>query len=109
MGAGRQKWRWEDRFADRRVPGIEGDAGGGSEPSPGQQTTITLDGASKGRIVDGLGAASAGASSRLLIDYPEPQRSQPDQAAWKKPKSTIEPPSKSGPNMPRPTTISVIC
>lgn len=41
-----------------------------------QQATIVLDGASKGRIFDGLGAASAGASSRLLIDYPEPQRSQ---------------------------------
>ncbi len=35
-----------------------------------------LDGHSKGRMFDGLGAASAGASSRLLIDYPEPQRSQ---------------------------------
>lgn len=41
-----------------------------------QQATVILDGASKGRIFDGLGAASAGASSRLLIDYPEPQRSQ---------------------------------
>lgn len=42
----------------------------------GQQTTIALDGNSKGRTFDGLGAASAGASSRLLIDYPEPQRSE---------------------------------
>lgn len=41
-----------------------------------QQTSIVLDGNSKGRVFDGLGAASAGASSRLLIDYPEPQRSQ---------------------------------
>src|SRR5690348_16458826 len=41
-----------------------------------QQATVVLDGTSKGRIFDGLGAASAGASSRLLIDYPEPQRSQ---------------------------------
>jgi hypothetical protein len=41
-----------------------------------KQATVILDGASKGRIFDGLGAASAGASSRLLIDYPEPQRSQ---------------------------------
>jgi hypothetical protein len=41
-----------------------------------QQLTIVLDGASKGRTYDGLGAASAGASSRLLIDYPEPQRSE---------------------------------
>jgi len=41
-----------------------------------QHATVVLDGVSKGRIFDGLGAASAGASSRLLIDYPEPQRSQ---------------------------------
>ncbi len=41
-----------------------------------QQATVVLDGVSKGRIFDGLGAASAGASSRLLIDYPEPQRSE---------------------------------
>jgi hypothetical protein len=41
-----------------------------------QQTHIVLDGHGRGRIFDGLGAASAGASSRLLIDYPEPQRSQ---------------------------------
>ncbi len=38
--------------------------------------TIVLDGASKGRIFQGIGAVSAGASSRLLIDYPEPYRSQ---------------------------------
>lgn len=41
----------------------------------GQETTVVLDGAGKGRVFDGLGAASAGASSRLLIDYPEPERS----------------------------------
>jgi len=41
-----------------------------------QQTNVVLDGTSKGRVFDGIGAASAGASSRLLIDYPEPQRSQ---------------------------------
>lgn len=41
-----------------------------------QQTQIVLDGNSNGKIFDGLGAVSAGASSRLLIDYPEPQRSQ---------------------------------
>ena len=37
---------------------------------------ISIDGASGGRTFDGIGALSAGASSRLLIDYPEPQRSQ---------------------------------
>jgi uncharacterized repeat protein (TIGR01451 family) len=39
-------------------------------------TTIAVDGTSSGRTFDGVGALSAGASSRLLIDYPEPQRSQ---------------------------------
>ena len=37
---------------------------------------VTIDGTSPGRTFDGIGALSAGASSRLLIDYPEPQRSQ---------------------------------
>ena len=37
---------------------------------------IPLDGKDKGRIFDGIGALSAGASSRLLIDYPEPQRAE---------------------------------
>lgn len=37
---------------------------------------IAIDGKDKGRIFDGIGALSAGASSRLLIDYPEPQRSE---------------------------------
>jgi O-glycosyl hydrolase len=36
--------------------------------------TIDIDGNSPGRTFDGVGALSAGASSRLLIDYPEPQR-----------------------------------
>lgn len=43
---------------------------------PAQQTQIVLNGHAAGRVFDGLGAASAGASSRLLYDYPEPQRSQ---------------------------------
>ena len=37
---------------------------------------VTLDANVTGRTFQGLGAVSAGASSRLLIDYPEPQRSQ---------------------------------
>jgi galactosylceramidase len=37
---------------------------------------ITLDPNQPGRVFEGIGAVSAGASSRLLIDYPEPQRSQ---------------------------------
>src|SRR5581483_10888912 len=40
------------------------------------QKEIVLDGASQGLVFDGIGAVSAGASSRLLIDYPEPQRGQ---------------------------------
>jgi O-glycosyl hydrolase len=38
--------------------------------------TISVDGTSAGRTFDGVGALSAGASSRLLIDYPEPERSR---------------------------------
>jgi hypothetical protein len=41
-----------------------------------QRIQVVIDGASACRTFDGLGAASAGASSRLLIDYPEPQRSE---------------------------------
>src|SRR5260370_34616238 len=42
----------------------------------GADKTIVLYGHATGRIYEGLGAVSAGASSRLLIDYPEPYRSQ---------------------------------
>ncbi|HUY13454.1 MAG TPA: galactosylceramidase [Terriglobia bacterium] len=37
---------------------------------------IRVDGSSRGRVFEGIGAVSAGASSRLLIDYPDPARSQ---------------------------------
>ncbi|MDH6133428.1 O-glycosyl hydrolase [Kitasatospora sp. MAA4] len=40
-------------------------------------TAITVDGNSTGRTFDGVGAISGGGgNSRLLLDYPEPQRSQ---------------------------------
>ena len=40
-------------------------------------TTIAANGASAGRTFDGIGAISGGGgNSRLLIDYPEPERSQ---------------------------------
>ncbi|WP_371483918.1 galactosylceramidase [Kitasatospora sp. NBC_00315] len=40
-------------------------------------TEVVLDGASAGRTYDGIGAASGGGgNSRLLYDYPEPQRSE---------------------------------
>ena len=45
-------------------------------PARAATPTIRVDGNSAGRTFDGVGALSAGASSRLLIDYPEPQRSQ---------------------------------
>jgi galactosylceramidase len=37
---------------------------------------IQLDPASPGRVFEGIGTVSAGASTRLLPDYPEPQRGQ---------------------------------
>jgi O-glycosyl hydrolase len=37
---------------------------------------VTIDGLSAGRVFEGVGALSAGASSRLLREYPEPQRGQ---------------------------------
>lgn len=40
-------------------------------------TSIILDGTSAGRTFDGVGAISGGGgNSRLLVDYPEPQRGQ---------------------------------
>jgi hypothetical protein len=43
----------------------------------GTSTQITVDGAGSGRSFDGVGAISrGGGSSRLLADYPEPQRSR---------------------------------
>gem|GEM_PF-83011 len=41
-----------------------------------QLRTIQLDPNSAGRVFEGIGAVSAGASTRLLPDYPEPQRSE---------------------------------
>jgi hypothetical protein len=40
-------------------------------------TTVTISGTATGRTFDGIGAISGGGgNSRLLIDYPDPQRSQ---------------------------------
>src|ERR1700751_4766174 len=41
-----------------------------------QSVAVTIDASSPGRTFDGFGAVSAGASSRLLYDSPEPYRSQ---------------------------------
>jgi hypothetical protein len=48
-----------------------------ASPTPAQAATaITINGSSGGRVFDGVGAISGGGgNSRLLIDYPEPQRS----------------------------------
>jgi len=40
------------------------------------QTTIFLDANDKGRVFEGIGAVSAGASTRNLFDYPQKQRSE---------------------------------
>ncbi|MFI9272827.1 RICIN domain-containing protein [Kitasatospora sp. NPDC052896] len=46
-------------------------------PRTAPTTAITVDGSSPGRTFDGVGAISGGGgNSRLLLDYPEPQRSQ---------------------------------
>src|SRR5690349_11692219 len=52
--------------------------GVGADPAAAAAgTTITVSGASGGRVFDGVGAISGGGgNSRLLVDYPEPQRAQ---------------------------------
>jgi len=42
----------------------------------GPAVKIAVDGSGKGRIFEGVGGLSAGATSRFLLDYPEPYRSQ---------------------------------
>ena len=67
------RWHWN---ASRSTLIIAAIAITALESAAGQTAKVTLDGSSKGAIFEGLGALSAGASSRLLIDYPEPQRSE---------------------------------
>jgi len=38
--------------------------------------SLTIDGRDTGKVFDGIGAQSSGGTSRLLYDYPEPQRGQ---------------------------------
>lgn len=47
-----------------------------SEQVVSNVTTVTIDPKQAGRSFEGIGAVSAGASTRLLPDYAEPQRSQ---------------------------------
>ncbi len=51
-------------------------ASNGSPSDCDEPQVIELDGNGTGRAFEGIGGLSAGAASRLLIDYPEPQRSQ---------------------------------
>lgn len=56
-------------------------ASSGKNPTPGsgklqRANEIRLNATSAGRVFEGIGAVSAGASTRLLVDYPEPQRRQ---------------------------------
>ena len=44
--------------------------------SEDHRTVVIVNANVEGRMYEGMGALSAGASSRLLIDYPEPTRSQ---------------------------------
>ncbi|MGW2547097.1 RICIN domain-containing protein, partial [Kitasatospora sp. NPDC001574] len=51
--------------------------GGATARAAGPTTAVTVDGAGAGRTFDGVGAISGGGgNSRLLVDYPEPQRTQ---------------------------------
>lgn len=67
-------------FFNLLIAEIEAIAGFGPEQNPENalvnDTTIRIDLHAGGRVYDGVGAISAGASSRLLYDYPEPERSQ---------------------------------
>src|SRR5262245_58388175 len=46
-------------------------------PVPSATPDVVLDGAGGGRIFDGIGAVSGGGgNTRLLVDYPEPQRGE---------------------------------
>lgn len=47
-----------------------------SRAGTGHPEVITVDGRDAGKVFDGVGAVSAGGSSRLLVDYAEPERSQ---------------------------------
>jgi hypothetical protein len=52
-------------------------AGTATAPAPAHSTQqVIVDGRSGGAVFGGIGALSAGGSSRLLVDYPEPERSR---------------------------------
>ncbi|MDD5656750.1 MAG: hypothetical protein PHF00_05790 [Elusimicrobia bacterium] len=45
-----------------------------SDARAAARVRVDLDGAGAGRVFEGVGAVSAGASTRLLYDYAEPYR-----------------------------------
>jgi hypothetical protein len=55
------------------VVGATAQAAQAAQPA---STAVMIDGRQGGRTFDGVGAVSGGGNSRLLVDYPEPQRSQ---------------------------------
>ncbi|MEU1601914.1 ricin-type beta-trefoil lectin domain protein [Micromonospora matsumotoense] len=80
-GPRRRPWRsgWRPRRLTASVLGVVVTAAavltGFAAPAQAA-TAITINGGSGGRALDGIGAVSGGGgNSRLLIDYPEPQRS----------------------------------
>ena len=59
------------------ICGLAAASQGGAAPEPAPDQVLTLDGAAPGRRFDGIGVVNGGgATSVLLKDYPEPQRSQ---------------------------------
>lgn len=57
--------------------GVSAIAAAPADAAPLHSTTITINGASPGLPFNGVGAvAGGGGTARLLIDYPEPERSQ---------------------------------
>jgi galactosylceramidase len=54
----------------------QADTSRAGDVNPPETQLIELDGNGPGRVFDGIGGLSAGAASRLLIDYPKRQRSQ---------------------------------
>lgn len=56
--------------------GLSGSGVAAESATEARTVDITIDAKQEGRVFEGIGAVSAGASTRLLPDYPEPQRSQ---------------------------------
>ncbi|MDA5139891.1 galactosylceramidase [Streptomyces sp. AD681] len=80
---GRASWRWQVVAAATAVAAVAaalsaptaGTAAAADTPSA--SAAITVDGRSVGRVYDGVGATSGGgATTRLLLDYPEQERNE---------------------------------